>query len=1001
MPVSFLSDDQALRYGRFAGDPTSEQLTRHFHLDDADRAFVGEHRGDHNRLGVAVQLGALRFLGTFLEDPSQIPASAARFAGEQLAISDTVESMARYCASEGRWRHGPRIRDHYGYRVFSDPGVAFRLHRFIYALCWTGTDRPSALFDAAAAWLLEAKVLLPGLSVLERDVARVRSRVHGHVHRRLVAKLTPEQRARLDTLVAVPEDGRQSPLDRLRDGPYLQSGPEISRAVARLEEIRTFTVGLPELDRVPPGKAAALARFAPAAKAQAVARLPDDRRAATLVAYVRTLEASAGDDIIDLFDVVSTRMFSNARINAKETRMRSLRDLDAASLRLRDVGAVLLDEGISDAGVRAAVFAVVDRAALSNAVEQVNLLARPSDDSYFAELRQQTGTIRYLPKMLDGLDLAAAPAGQSLLDAIDHLRRVHKGEKRRGPIPTAFAPKAWAGQLRTDDGAFDLTGYRLCMLDRLRRAIRRRDVFPVRSLRYADPRKGLLTGAAWEAARPTVCRTVGVAIAAEEEIAKLSERLDLAYRETAERAPENQAITIAKTASGPDLSVEPLDKTDDPVSLVNLRAAVDVRLPRLDLPELILEMHARTGFASAFTHASEGNARAEDIATTICGVLVAEATNTGFEPLVRPEIPSLRRSRLSWVKQNFMRAETLTAANALLVAAHNRIPLASAWGGGEVASADGLRFTVPVRTIHAGPNPHYYGRKRGVTWYNLLSNRYSGLNSVTVPGTLRDSLYLLAVVLEQETELQPSEIMTDTAGYTDTIFGVFHLLGLQFSPRIADIGGARFWRVDGKADYGVLDDLASNKINTRLIAEHWDDLLRLAGSLKLGVVRAAGLTRVLQTNDRPTRLARALQELGRLIKSLYMLRFIDDENYRRRILVQLNRGEGRHQLARTIFHGKRGELRQRYREGQEDQLGALGLVVNLAVLWNTIYTDAALDQLRAEGYDVRDEDVARVSPLGFRHINMLGRYAFTIPDMVARGELRPLRNPSTLGIDDA
>ena len=167
-------------------------------------------------------------------------------------------------------------------------------------------------------------------------------------------------------------------------------------------------------------------------------------------------------------------------------------------------------------------------------------------------------------------------------------------------------------------------------------------------------------------------------------------------------------------------------------------------------------------------------------------------------------------------------------------------------------------------------------------------------------------------------------------------FATEPLLGLQFSPRIADIGGARFWRVDGKADYGVLDDLAANRINTRLIVEHWDDLLRLAGSLKLGVVRATDLTRVLQTNDRPTRLARALQELGRLIKSLYMLRFIDDETYRRRILVQLNRGESRHLLARTIFHGKRGELRQRYREGQEDQLGALGLVVNLVVLWNTI-----------------------------------------------------------------
>ena len=87
------------------------------------------------------------------------------------------------------------------------------------------------------------------------------------------------------------------------------------------------------------------------------------------------------------------------------------------------------------------------------------------------------------------------------------------------------------------------------------------------------------------------------------------------------------------------------------------------------------------------------------------------------------------------------------------------------------------------------------------------------------------------------------------------------------------------------------------------------------------------------------------------------------------------------------------KLRQRYREGQEDQLGSLGLVVNVIVLWNTIYMDAALNQLRAEGFDVRAEDVARLSPLGFDHINMLGLYAFILPDQIARGELRPLRDP--------
>lgn len=235
----------------------------------------------------------------------------------------------------------------------------------------------------------------------------------------------------------------------------------------------------------------------------------------------------------------------------------------------------------------------------------------------------------------------------------------------------------------------------------------------------------------------------------------------------------------------------------------------------------------------------------------------------------------------------------------------------------------------------------------------------------------------------------------------DVIFGIFWLLGYQFSPRIADVGGARFWRTDPAADYGPLDKLAAHKVRTGLIAEHWDDLLRLAGSLKLGLVQAGGLMRTLQTNDRPTRLARALEELGRIIKTLYLLAYIDDEAYRRRILTQLNRGEGRHQLARVVFHGKRGELRQRYREGQEDQLGALGLVVNAIILWNTIYMDAALDQLRMEGFDVRNEDVARLSPLAHEHINMLGRYAFTLPEPVARGELRPLRSPVALAYEDA
>jgi hypothetical protein len=115
--------------------------------------------------------------------------------------------------------------------------------------------------------------------------------------------------------------------------------------------------------------------------------------------------------------------------------------------------------------------------------------------------------------------------------------------------------------------------------------------------------------------------------------------------------------------------------------------------------------------------------------------------------------------------------------------------------------------------------------------------------------------------------------------------------------------------------------------------------------------------------------------------------------YRRRILTQLNRGESRHGVARIIFHGQRGELRQRYREGQEDQLGALGLVVNAVVLWNTRYLDAALARARASGALVNPEDVERLSPLLRDHVNVLGRYEFVLAKSIRQGKQRPLRDP--------
>ena len=192
MPVSFLSNEQRENYGRYNGVPSPDDLARCFLLDDVDQALIAQKRGRHNRLGFAVQLGTVRYLGTFLEDPLAVPMPVLHTLARQLRIK-TFEDENPYNTGEQRWEHASEICAHYGYVEITERQVGFHLTRWLYALCWTGTDRPSVLFDRAVTWLVTHKVLLPGCSTLERYIARLRVRVEERLWHSLGQGISREQ----------------------------------------------------------------------------------------------------------------------------------------------------------------------------------------------------------------------------------------------------------------------------------------------------------------------------------------------------------------------------------------------------------------------------------------------------------------------------------------------------------------------------------------------------------------------------------------------------------------------------------------------------------------------------------------------------------------------------------------------------------------------------------------------------------------------------------------
>jgi TnpA family transposase len=223
------------------------------------------------------------------------------------------------------------------------------------------------------------------------------------------------------------------------------------------------------------------------------------------------------------------------------------------------------------------------------------------------------------------------------------------------------------------------------------------------------------------------------------------------------------------------------------------------------------------------------------------------------------------------------------------------------------------------------------------------------------------------------------------------VFALFDLLGLQFSPRIRDLGDQQLYRLDRDRAYPNLGPRLKGCVRRELIERRWDDLLRVAGSLKRGWVTASLLIGRLQSYRRKNALTRALQEYCRLVKTIFILRYLESEQLRRRINTQLNKGESLHSLREFLFFAHRGKIRRKQGEEQVHQAACLNLLTNCVIAWNTVYMAAAIDRLRIDGHAVQDADLAHVSPCRFEHINPYGKYAFDVGEDLGRAVLRPLR----------
>ncbi|ETR69687.1 MAG: hypothetical protein OMM_03768 [Candidatus Magnetoglobus multicellularis str. Araruama] len=313
MPVEFLTEEQKRQYGRFSDEPTETQLSKFFHLDDADLSLINKCRGEYNRLGFALQLTTVRFLGTFLPDPTEVPPGVIYFIARQLNITD-VGCLKKYLHRKvTRYTHSDEIQRFYGYHDFNTSPWKEQLTEILYNRSWISNERPILMFDFATAWLIQHKVLLPGATTLSRLISEVRDKAANQLWQKLSSLPNQEQKAKLEAILQVPEGSRVSRFDNLRKGPYTISGPAFNKAIDRYQELKEFRLQDIDFSNIPPVRLKNLARHAGVVSMHKIARMPDDKRIATLVAFVKVFEVIALDDALDVLDLLITDIAGTAK----------------------------------------------------------------------------------------------------------------------------------------------------------------------------------------------------------------------------------------------------------------------------------------------------------------------------------------------------------------------------------------------------------------------------------------------------------------------------------------------------------------------------------------------------------------------------------------------------------------------------------------------------------------------------------------------------------------
>lgn len=635
--------------------------------------------------------------------------------------------------------------------------------------------------------------------------------------------------------------------------------------------------------------------------------------------------------------------------------------------------------------VQAKAFSILERQKLVDIADQIVTNAKFDETTFQWEHIDKLALQfkRHLRQILLMVYFSATLINDPLIDAINFMKEAFIKNKPLSQypsddLPSQFIPDGITHYMYKQDN----NGQKVLIVDRyeflvyrlLRNGLESGDIFCLDSAKFRSFEDDLINDRQWQQKEKLIAET-GLTILNKpilNHLVELENKLETRIIEVNQRiaSGDNEHLQIKKRGLNSHWTLPYVSDAE------STNHSFFGALRQIDIGSVLHYVNQHCQFIDAFEHVLGRYAKQTKEDRIIVACLTAWGTNMGLGRM--GEISDISFSLLSATSDSFIRLETLKEANDRVSNATAKLPIFRHYDIEEVihSSSDGQKFETNINTINSRHSPKYFGLKKGIVSYTLVSNHIP-VNAKIIGANEHESHYVFDILYNNTSDIQTDVHSTDTHGTNEVNFAILHFFDYGFAPRYKDIYNKvseSFYGFNQPSHYGDILIKPVRKINTDLIVEEWDNIQRIILSLALKSTTQSIIIGKLSAYARKNKTKSALWEYDNILKSLYFLDYIDSLQLRKNVQRALNRGESYHKLRRAVSHANFGKLR--FKTEQEQQIwGECGrLLANCIIYYNASILSNMLDYRESNGKDL--DVLKHISPVAWQHINLYGRYEF-------------------------